>query len=258
MFERLLSVLSHDPGDVARSESHPSHESIPSGEELNHLRRAFPDLDAIVHGQRVLDFGCGCGAQAVALSREGAAEVLGIDINPDHLAVGRSQARAAGLDGRVRFVEEVPHTDMGTVGIVISQNSMEHFSDPSSILRLMYRILRPGGRAAITFSPPWLHPYGAHMHFWTPVPWVHLLFPERTVMKVRARYRDDGASRYEEVEGGLNRMTLRRFEELVDRSDFGIEQLRFVAIKQVPMVTRIPGIREFLTSRVDCLLRKPD
>ncbi|CAN5864331.1 hypothetical protein BH24ACI4_BH24ACI4_08100 [soil metagenome] len=55
------------------------------------------------------------------------------------------------------------------------------------------------------------------VHF-TKLPWVNVLFSERTVMQVRARFRDDGATRYEEVVMGLNRMTIARFERLIRAS----------------------------------------
>jgi SAM-dependent methyltransferase len=254
MLERILGALSKE-----RPEAGSPPPAVPETADcaLEHLRRAFPDVDAMVHGRRVIDFGCGHGHQAVELAGVGAEAVLGIDINPAFLELARQRARDMGLDQRVRFLRSVPDAEAGTWHLVISQDAMEHFDHPERVLDEMFRILAPGGRAAITFSPPWLHPYGAHMDFFTPVPWVHLLVPERTVMKVRSRFRDDGAQRYEEVKGGLNRMTLGRFETLVERSRFVTESLRFTAIRRLPLVSRTPVLREFLTSRVDCILRKP-
>ena len=160
------------------------------------------------------------------------------------------------MDDRVEFVQEVPPEHRGAFDLVISQNAMEHFAEPLSILEIMYETLKPKGHAAITFSPPWLHPYGAHVSYFTPVPWVHLVFPEETVLRVRARYRADGARRYDEVEGGLNKMTLKRFEQLTRASRFALEECRYVAIKGLPFLSSIPLLREFVTSRVDCLLVK--
>jgi len=255
MLERMLGALSGTPFEAGCDL--PSPDPATADGALGHLRLAFPNLDAMVRGRRVVDFGCGHGHQAVELAGVGAEAVLGIDINPAFLALAEERAALADVDDRVRFLRTVPDSEVGTWDLVISQDAMEHFGHPDQVLEEMFRLLAPGGRAAITFSPPWLHPYGAHMDFFTPVPWVHLLFPERTVMKVRSRFRDDGAERYEEVEGGLNRMTLGRFESLVKRSRFVTESLRFTAIRSLPLVSRTPLLREFLTSRVDCILRKP-
>ena len=60
-----------------------------------------------------------------------------------------------------------------------------HFGDPAGVLDLMRGLVNVQGRLMITFGPPWLAPYGAHMHFFTKLPWVHLLFSEQTVLRVR-------------------------------------------------------------------------
>ena len=43
----------------------------------------------------------------------------------------------------------------------------------------------------------------------TKYPWAHVLFSENTIMAVRKLYKNDNASRFEEVEGGLNQMTIK-------------------------------------------------
>ena len=106
------------------------------------------------------------------------------------------------------------------------------------------------GRVAISWAEPWLSHSGSHMNFFTWVPWVNILFSEEAVMRVRAHYRDDGAQRYEEcgLGGGLNRMTLRKWEHLLAGSGMTVEWGRYYATKGLPAVTAIPGIRELLTS----------
>jgi hypothetical protein len=95
------------------------------------------------------------------------------------------------------------------------------------------------------------------MGAFTRMPWVNLLFSESTVMRVRSLFRDDGATRYEEVKGGLNRMTLRRFERIIRESGLLLEWRRYYAVQGLPIVHRIPGLREFLTASVACVLRPP-
>jgi SAM-dependent methyltransferase len=107
--------------------------------------------------------------------------------------------------------------------IVISQNSMEHFEDPVKILDEMKSALNQDGKILITFAPPWFAPYGSHMHFFCKVPWINILFSERTVMKVRSNFRSDGATKYEEVESGLNKMTVTKFERIVANAKLTFE-----------------------------------
>lgn len=243
MLERILAVTCREP-DVTLP-------GAPGDDPLAPLRASFPDLDDMVRGADVIDFGCGLGEQAIALAEAGAASVLGVDINPAYLDVGRDAAWKRGVADRVTFATEA---DGVGADVVLSVNSMEHFSDPGAVLATMRDALRPGGLLIVTFSPPWLSAYGAHMHHFTPVPWVHLLFPERTIMRVRARYQNDGATRYEDVEGGLNRMTLRKFERLVRESGMAVRHMAYTPMKGLPFVTSVPVVREFCTTRVDCVL----
>jgi hypothetical protein len=40
--------------------------------------------------------------------------------------------------------------------VVLSYNSMEHFSDPRAMLQKMRDLLSKDGRVCVAFSPPWL------------------------------------------------------------------------------------------------------
>lgn len=120
----------------------------------------------------------------------------------------------------------------------------------------MRNLVKPGGKVIITFAEPWFSPRGHHMDGFTRLPWVNLLFPEGDVMAVRSLYRDDGATRYEDVEGGLNRMTVGRFERLMSRSGMQVESLRLFSVKGLPIVTRVPVLRELLTAACSVVLVK--
>ncbi|MFL5541699.1 MAG: class I SAM-dependent methyltransferase [Longimicrobiaceae bacterium] len=250
--ERVLGALSRPPGpeDYAAARDPWSEENA-----LDGLRAAFPDLAARVRGRRVLDFGCGGGWQAAALAREGAAFVLGVDSNERVLAGARALRDRLGIGpGRLDFAASAPGGEAGRFDVVISQNAMEHFGDPVGVLGAMRGALAPGGCILVTFGPPWLAPSGSHMHFFTRVPWVNLLFRERTVMAVRARYRHDGARRYGEVESGLNRMTLARFERAVAAAGLRLERRRYRCVKGLPLLDRIPLARELFVNVVDAVL----
>lgn len=252
--EGILVRLSRDPGTPDLNP-----EAVPAApvDALRRLHSAIPGLATRILGRRVLDFGCGRGFQAVALATAGAGEVVALDTNEKLLATGREWAVKQRVEERVRFTAALGAEDEGSFDVVTSQNSMEHFPDPAAVLQAIRRALRPGGELLLTFSPPWFAPYGAHMHYFTSVPWVHLLFSERTVMAVRSRYRHDGATHYEEVEGGLNRMSVAKFERLVRDSGLELSWRRYVAVKRIPIVTAIPGLRELFVNEVDCVLRRP-
>ena len=252
--ERLLQWMSRTPG----SADYPTVGTVHTIDAaFKQLTDPFPDLTDFTRGRHVLDLGCGLGYQAVAVARDGAARVVGVDINRAGLENGRKAAAAAGVADRVSFAERVGPDQRGTFDVVLSLNSMEHFADPAAMLGMMADALRPGGQLLITFSPPWYAPYGSHMYFFTRLPWVHLVFSERTVMAVRSRYRSDGARAYAEVEGGLNRMSVRKFTRLVRDSGLVVRSFRTDPVKGLPLVTRVPGLRELVTNRITCRLERP-
>ena len=152
------------------------------------------------------------------------------------------------------WIDGVDRGPPGTFDVILSSFTVEHFADPAGVLAEMRAALAPGGRLLVTFGPPWLAPSGSHMHFFTPVPWVHLLFAERTVMAVRARYRADGARRYEEVESGLNRMTVGRFERLAASAGLRMERRRYDCVKGIRVLGRAPLLRELFINNVACVL----
>jgi SAM-dependent methyltransferase len=99
-------------------------------------------------GQRVLDVACGTGALARAVAaRVGAAgTVLGLDANPEMLAVARRLHPAIEwLDGRA---EALP-LPAANVDAVVSQFGLMFFDDRVAALREMQRVLKPGGRLAV-------------------------------------------------------------------------------------------------------------
>jgi hypothetical protein len=120
----------------------------------------------------------------------------------------------------------------------------------------MKSALKSDGKLLVTFGPPWYAPYGSHMQFFTRMPWVNILFSERTVMRVRARYRSDGAMRYRDVESGLNQMTVAKFEALVKRNGLLLEEGRYQCIKGLNGLGRIPFLRELFVNHISCVLRQ--
>ncbi|MEX2284971.1 MAG: methyltransferase domain-containing protein [Gemmatimonadota bacterium] len=251
--ERILLGLSRE-SDAPDYEA--ATDSWTAERALVPLRREFPDLTDLIHDARVVDFGCGTGWQSIALVKTGARMVLGVDTNERTLGKARELAGAHGVADRIAFDAAIPEDQQGSFDIVITLNAMEHFDQPESIMKTMASALRRGGRLLVSFGPPWLAPTGSHMHFFTRVPWVNLFFSERTVMAVRSRFRSDGARRYEEVESGLNRMTVRRFERIAAQCGLHIERKNYRCVKGLDFLQWTPGLREFFINNVSCVLTK--
>jgi SAM-dependent methyltransferase len=206
-----------------------------------------PQIWTALAGRVVIDFGCGEGAEAIELARRGARRVIGIDIRPIALERARSAAAQAGVADRCLFASHTAER----ADVILSIDGFEHYDDPEQILRTMRRLVDPRGRVFISFGPPWFHPLGGHL--FSVFPWAHLLFTEKALLRWRADFKLDGATRFGEVEGGLNQMTVRHFEKLLARSDFAIDSFEAVPIKRLRWLSN-PLTREFLTSIVRCTL----
>lgn len=133
--------------------------------------------------------------------------------------------------------------------VVVSLDSFEHFARPEEVLGVMHGLLRPGGVVVTSFGPTWYHPLGGHL--FSVFPWAHLIFSERALLRWRSDFKNDGATRFDEVAGGLNQMTMTRFDKLVARSPLKLESLELVPIRRIrPLHNRLT--REFTTAIVRC------
>jgi SAM-dependent methyltransferase len=209
-----------------------------------------PGIWAAIQGARVVDFGSGEGAESIELALRGAGNVVGVEIQERFRQLATSHARAAGVQDRVQFSASSPQQ----ADVVVSLDSFEHFSDPDAILTQISGILAPGGRLFAAFGPTWYHPRGGHL--FSVFPWAHLIFSESALIRWRSGFKSDGATRFGEVAGGLNQMTIGRFEKMVRRSPLEVEALECVPIRKFKSVAARWN-REVTTSIVRACLRMP-
>jgi SAM-dependent methyltransferase len=140
--------------------------------------------------------------------------------------------------------------------VVISHDSFEHFAEPIQMLAEMIRLTRVGGTLLIKFGPPWRSPWGRHLSgtIRKDRPWIHLVVPERVVMHCHSIYHNEPLrrSKYAELPGGLNKMTISRFLRLVEsRRELTIEALRVSPIfSALRPLSRIPQVQEFFSSGI--------
>jgi arsenite methyltransferase len=114
-----------------------------------------PTAIADLHpGEVVLDLGSGAGADVLIAARRvtPGSKAIGLDMTPEMLELPRRNAVTAGVDN-VEFVEgyleEIPLPD-GSVDVVISNCVINLAADKHVVLREAARVLRPGGRFAVS------------------------------------------------------------------------------------------------------------
>ncbi|OIJ63799.1 class I SAM-dependent methyltransferase [Streptomyces mangrovisoli] len=105
---------------------------------------ALLDAAGVGPDQDLLDAGTGTGTVAVAAGERGA-RVRAVDADGSMVAAARDR----GIDARVAVLPELPFPD-GAFDAVVANFVVNHVGRPRAALAELRRVLRPGGRIAVT------------------------------------------------------------------------------------------------------------
>lgn len=153
------AIADDDPGSVADgcfgAAAYPDADGAPEAALRASLGCGNPVAVASLNpGETVLDLGSGGGLDVLLSARRvgPAGTAYGLDASPDMLALGRTNAAAAGIANAVFLqgnIEDIPLPDEH-VDVVISNCVICLSADKPRVLAEAFRVLRPGGRLGIS------------------------------------------------------------------------------------------------------------
>jgi len=261
---------------------------------------AFKEAQRIVRGfdpywdlydKNVLVIGTGVGGKLPIYLEAGVKSVTGIDITPESVCISyrhMQEISRSTEENRFHFsvadAAKMPFPE-NNFDAIVSMNVFEHIMGLEQGVLETYRVLKPGGYAFLHFNP-YYSPWGPHLENWIHFPWSHLLFSDKTLLRVAAR---EDAERHlnnrfvkaAQVDWeanqipGVNKVTLRRFRQLVLDAGFIIRHLRLLPVgyeylrqdqsllKQIAYwalhyATVIPYLQEIIVTKMVYVLIKPD
>ena len=179
---------------MPRSRSQYLHGTAPDEQRrLSALNRLLNQTSlraaAIQPGERVLDFGAGLAQLTREFGRASGVPVVGIERSEEQIEEAMRQAAEAGdqalIELRAGDVMKPPLRDAewGTFDVAHARFVLEHVRDPLSVVKVMVRAVRPGGRVILEDDDHWI------LRFW-PEP-VECSTLWRTYVETFTRNRND-------------------------------------------------------------------
>ena len=145
-------------------------------------RRKVVKIASETAPQRVLDIATGTGDLAIALKKTNATQIIGLDISPGMLAIGKDKVKALSLDNTITMVlgdsENLSYED-NYFDLVTVAFGVRNFENLEKGLGELFRVLRPQGKLIILeTSVPTKFPFkqGYHIYSGLIVPLVGRIF----------------------------------------------------------------------------------
>ena len=229
-------------------------------------------------GKHVLDVGCGLGAMCADIASAGAARVVGLDTETKlvNFAKAYTSGNFPAFKSVLEFYDhDLKHSQDGSFDAIISKDSFEHIMDLEGMIREMAVRLNPGGRIYTGFGPLYNSPFGHHGRVatflpWRQFPWAHLWEKEEVIVNRLNRLRAEGKKIFTYSDApitsirdlGLSMYSLADYRRFIYGSGlkvvrFGVNQSDEPLSKVLSVLRKLPGLEEYCTHNIYCILERP-
>lgn len=219
----------------------------------------MPDFE----DKTILEIGCGYGALCLEVASKGAKKIIGIDTD-EHRINFANEILSQNFPELIGIID-FKCCDISTLheyqfDIILSQDTFEHVINPNQCMNEIYLRLNNNGRVYIGFSPLYNDPYGDHKRTESIIPWGHLIFSEGMLLKrLNNKYPEKEIRSLTDL--GLNMMSFKQWEELFNNCKlhllyFKTNQGSNIFIKLFSILRCIPGLQEYFTRNIYCILQK--
>ena len=111
-------------------------------------RKKVVEIISQTHPNKILDVATGTGDLAIQLAQSGAVEIIGLDISPGMLEVGKNKIKGKKLDTLISMIvadsENLPFENNYFDAITVAFG-VRNFENLEKGLLEIYRVLKPGG-----------------------------------------------------------------------------------------------------------------
>ena len=214
----------------------------------------------------IIDIGFGLGELCFYMGEKGAEKVVGIEIDQEYINYAKNK-----LENEYKYLSNIvqfklpEEVESERFDIVLSKNCFEHYANPENFIHTMKKYMKEHSIMIIGFSPLWKSPYGGHIGYLTKLPWAHLIFSEEIIREELKRLLGSEANvdNYGQGIHGLNKMTYKRFKNIIMSSGLKIEFLEINRFTKkhhevigiiLNFLRRIPFLEEYFTINVYCIL----
>jgi len=220
----------------------------------------------------VLDIGCGAAGKTLSYASAGVKHIYGVDVVDYYEDEAMELARKKDMTEIFTFLcEDASKLSFkeNFFDTIIMNDAMEHVDKPLDVLYECYRVLKPGGRLFVNF-PPYYHPFGAHLSDVIGIPWVHMFFSQKTLIKAykelvqkhpdaqkRIDFRIGTKENGEEYFSYINKMTLKRFSRILPQTKYKVFYHREVPLRNfLAPLAKTPLLNEMFVKMAVLILEK--